>query len=214
MGHGRPVGPDAGRGGLAGAWSVCRSGSVAGPLVYRRGRLVAGQYQNSTFKPSFTMDLPAGWVGRRNYIDGMAIGRDDMARSELDVGKIQTVSPDGCVRSDFVAIGQTARDLVSWLQHHKALKTSNLRAVNLAGYSGLQIDVEVRKAPSCPPFPPTRVYLFGIGQDSFSMSTTDKLTFTVLDVNGTPVTIIYGGPPEEGFKAAAQPIVDSIRFTP
>ena len=104
---------------------------------------------------------------------------------------------------------------MTWLQRNKALKTSNLRPINKAGYSGLQIDVEVGKAPKCegPPFT-KRIYLFGIGQDSFSMATTDKLTFAILDVAGTPVTIIYGGPPEEGFKAAAQPIVDSIQFSP
>ena len=85
---------------------IASPGPSAGLAVYHRGRLDAGQYRDSTFNPAFTMDLPAGWVGRRNFIDGMAIGREDMARSELDVGKIQTVSPDGCVRSDFVAIGR------------------------------------------------------------------------------------------------------------
>ena len=189
-------------------------GASAGLAEYHRGRLDAGHYRESTFAPVFTMDLPSGWDGRRNYIDAMAMGRPDMPRSELDVGKIQTVSPDGCARADFVAIGQTPLDLVTWLQHHKLLKTSNLQAVNLAGYSGLKIDVQVRKSPTCPDRPQQHVDLFGIGQDSFGMGTTDQLTFVVLDVKGTPVTIIYGGPPEEGFKAAAQPIVDSIKFSP
>ncbi len=188
-------------------------GPSVAALAYHRGRLDPGLYQDTTFQPSFSFTLPPGWEGRRNYIDGVGLGRTDKQRSELDVGKVQTVFPDGCVGTEAVPIGRQPADLIAWLRGLNLLKTSNLRPINLGGYSGLRIDIEAAATPpNCPGGP--RLWLFPSGEDIVWMSKGDRYTLMVLDVRGTPVTFLYGGAPAEGFNALAEPIVQSVRFLP
>jgi WD40 repeat protein len=181
-------------------------------LTYHRGRLDAGTYIDDTFQPTFKMTLPSGWEGRRNYVDGVAFGAGGMPGSEFDIGKVQTVFPNGCVRDEPIPIGRAPVDLINWLRSLKLLKTSALHPVNLAGYSGLQVDVLAIATRECVGAP--RVWLFEVGQDVVWLRKNDEITIVVIDVRGTPVTMLYGGPAAEGFKPLGKQVLDTIEFMP
>jgi hypothetical protein len=183
------------------------------PTPFHRGRLQPGTYLDALFQPPFAFTVADGWIGFRNYIDGLSLTRQDKPLSSLDMGKIQAVLKTSCLDSESVPLGAAPRDVIDWLRANKYLKTSVLRPVNVGGYSGLSIAADVVAVPDCR-MGPNRLWLFFGGSDNYWLRKGDHAEFTVIDVRGTVVTIIAGGASAEGFAALAGPVVRSLDFDP
>jgi len=114
------------------------------------------------------------------------------------------------------------KDLVGWLQHHPALKTSKPEPVTVGGVKGEQLDVLVKnvskeyfldeECPDCLDIAPVRnenapAILFEEGNK--------RKVFVLEDVKGETVMIWFAAPPEEfdEFAPEAQKVVDSVKWS-
>jgi hypothetical protein len=120
--------------------------------------------------------------------------------------------------------GHTVQDFVDFLQAHPGLDTTDPVPVEVDGYKGQSIDfsVAVTWTTTCPDRTGPFVLLLtdtGVpAKRALGYESDRRARWDILDVNGETVIIerdvsSYGGKFDEA-AAAAQPIIDSIRFTP
>jgi hypothetical protein len=201
-------------GAVAGPRASPAPGSSIPPVVYERGPLAPGRYVADKFQPPFEFTVGEGWYGRRNYVDAVVIAPIDADPPvELDAGRIQVVLTGPCPDAPTQALGPAPRDLLAWLQSRKDIVVSQPQPVNMAGRTGIAVDVTVAEgATPCEADSP--FFLFRTGQDIYWMRPGDKSRFVAVDVGGTTVTFTLTGY-EEGFDefvALSQPVLDSIVF--
>jgi hypothetical protein len=113
-------------------------------------------------------------------------------------------------------IGSATRDVVDWVSRQKILEVGQPQPVNVAGTTGLQLDVTPSGplADICPDAVGHRLHLFQAGNDSVWVRDGQKMRIIALDVRGTTLTILAGGP-EATFDVAMarfQPILDGLAF--
>ena len=114
------------------------------------------------------------------------------------------------------------KDLVGWLQHHPALKTSKPEPVTVGGVKGEQLYVLVKnvskdyfldgECPVCLDIAPVKnenapAILFEEGNK--------RKVFVLEDVKGETVMIWFAAPPDEfdEFAPEAQKVVDSVKWS-
>jgi class 3 adenylate cyclase len=204
------------------------AGASPAPSAFHRGRLDAGEFFTDQLTPKVSFRLDEGWSGYISTPDeivfqerGGPIGATGGTLIEVTIAKLQEAYDPPCIQDQPpvpTLVGPTTRDLITWLAGVKLIKVSVPEPVNLAGLSGLQFDL----TPSgpmdtiCPNGAGHRLHLFQAGNDSVWVRDGQKLRVTALDVNGTTMTILAGGPAND-FDAAMTrlaPIIGSIRFTP
>ena len=121
-------------------------------------------------------------------------------------------------------VGRTVQDFIDFVQTHPGLDTTDPTPVEVDGYRGQSIDLSVASTwtTRCPNHLGPFVLLLtdtGVPAKRALGYEADQLArWDILDVNGETVIIeravsSYGGKFDEA-AAAAQPIIDSIRFTP
>jgi DNA-binding SARP family transcriptional activator len=198
------------------------------PVALLPGRYTPASFQLAT---EFQIVRP-GWMLDREYADGFSLFQrenvDAPVVGYLGAAFVQVVLDSPCLDAKTHALPRDPTALIDWLETNAWLSVSNPEPVNLAGYSGLRVDVSQAKSPkgTCDysgiPEPEqgeiaTQVYIFVFGEDNFHVDVGEKLRLLVLDVAGKPVTLLVGVPDATNFDSfleGVQPILDSLKFSP
>jgi hypothetical protein len=190
------------------------------------GLLPAGDHTSGTFSVPFTFTTPEGWVNRvdisRAYKMDTSAG---ITTPILVMSKVAIAeqTPE-CGPTAKASAGHSVQDIVDFLRTHPGLDTTDPVPVEVGGYKGQSIALGVASSwtATCPdhtgPFvllltdtevPAGRV----LGYEEIQRAKWD-----ILDVNGETVIVERAGnsfgSSFDGAAAAAQPIIDSIKFTP
>ena len=188
-------------------------------------------YRFDTFRPATQFEIPEpGWRAVAEYVDGWSIILQDDPNQEgidggIDAGLVQVVYDTPCLEAARTAIPDGVFELIDWLSANNALTVSDPYPTTLGGYSGVYVDISSKGTPDCP-MPPDmepevwdrmkdRTYLFPIADNFFWIKPEDRLRIYVMDVEGTPVSIMAStidAGAFDGFIERARPILDSISF--
>jgi hypothetical protein len=183
--------------------------------------LAAGNYDSVMLEPGISYALPSGWeqyADTRTWFETSPPGhRGTIA---IFVRPKAAKPTTGCVALADAAVGPKASDLVAWISAHPALAVSKPSAASVAGLPGKVIDVALDPTwtDECPwdyERPGTSLLLFGdTGTDVWGVTGDQHLRLYIADLPGGGTFVIdidhfYGWDLEE-FRAAAQPIVESI----
>jgi hypothetical protein len=189
------------------------------PLPKEPGTLSPGQYHSVKFKPSLSFKVGKGWSNSANEAsDFIELGYEgETGVNYLTFGNVKEVYKPGTLEEV-----DAPKDLVGWLQHHPALKTSKPEPVTVGGVKGEQLDVLVKnvskdyfldgECPICLDIAPVKnenapAILFEEGNK--------RKVFVLEDVKGETVMIWFAAPPEEfdEFAPEAQKVVDSVKWS-
>jgi class 3 adenylate cyclase/dipeptidyl aminopeptidase/acylaminoacyl peptidase len=186
-------------------------GATPATQAFHLGELAPGPYQTEVFRPRTRFVVGPGWEGGRNNVDDFALVL--VAGGEIDAGVIQVVVDGPCLDSPTETIGPSPRDLITHLQGNRYLTVSDPFPINVAGHSGLRVDVDVAKLPTekdCQFFRP-RVPLFIVGDGTYSLLETEHIRVVSIDVGGQPVTFLFNREPDS-FLQQMQAVIDSLTF--
>lgn len=175
------------------------------------GELEAGTYDIRVFQPNVRLTVPAGWQGLRDNVDDFGFGPLD--GGEVDAGLIQVVIDGPCLESPTKTIGSAPRDLIGGLQANPFLKVDSALPINLAGRSGLRVDIDVAKLPTeaeCPNARP-RIPLFLVGGGLYSLLKDEQIRVVALDAGGKTVSFFFNRMPDP-FLEEAQSVINTITF--
>jgi len=104
-------------------------------------------------------------------------------------------------------IDPTASALVDWLEHRPYLTVTEPTPVNVAGYTGLGVEVEQARPPGadCPvpndSFEAERVYLYPTAGESFFLGPKEKVKLLAIETGGPPLSLVFGTPDESRYRA-------------
>jgi hypothetical protein len=126
-------------------------------------------YRWNSFRPILVFRIDPGWTDRSWYPViatsdftqlvvarvGVSAAYEDVAKiwpglAFLSFARVQTVVGNPCDPGDtssYQLVGGRPSDMMSWLSGHRFLAASNLQPVELAGFSGLSVDVTVKGDP-------------------------------------------------------------------
>ena len=204
------------------------------PVPLRRGPLLPGTYVGNPFDSvRWTVTVPAGLESvddARLFPSGVGLGAPNgIGLAILDAGDLYSDpchGPTGDVDS-----GQSADDLVNAIHAQTAYVSSAPRAVNVAGYAGRQIEVQVPKSvelASCTtnggdPSVPSGDGGWFIWESAkpgqpnvFAQGPENRFHVRAVDVSGRRIVVLtedFGGT-SPGDLATMQTIIDSIEITP
>jgi hypothetical protein len=190
------------------------------------GLLPAGTHASGSFSVPFTFTTPDGWVNRadipRAYTMDTSAGITAAVRvwSKIAIAE-QTPECGPIVKA---GAGHSVQDIVSFLRTHPGLDTTEPRPVEVDGYKGQSVDLGIASTwrTTCPDHTGPFVLLLTDtdvpASRALGYEETQRSRWDILDVNGETVIIArdgsnYGNQFGDA-AAAAQPIIDSIRFTP
>lgn|GEM_PF-2356259 len=170
------------------------------PVSLEQGR----PYRFTHLEPVVTFEVPDdGWSAYRDYLDAAGLLIEDIGEElpaeegmhmigGVDFGRIQVVYAQPCVGADTRLLASTPGAVAEWLEESAMLETSAARPVNVAGYSGIQVDVLLPEGTDpCPSDDAGEVaYLFPLGEDEYWLAPGERLRLTTLDVAGRPFTIL------------------------
>jgi class 3 adenylate cyclase/dipeptidyl aminopeptidase/acylaminoacyl peptidase len=186
-------------------------GATPATRAFHLGELEPGRYETEIFLPRTRFVVGPGWEGGRNNVDDISLQL--IAGGEIDAGVIQVV-PDGpCLDSPTKTVGPAPRDLVAELQGNPFLIVSDPFPINVAGRSGLRVDVDVARLPTaqdCQFFRP-RLPVFIVGGGTYQLLETEHIRVVAIDVGGRTVTFLFSREPGS-FLQATQAVIDSLEF--
>jgi hypothetical protein len=198
---------------------VCDNGTTG-----CRGRLQPGAYTSRNFQPSFGYTVPSGWA---NWLDFASTYSLNPPADKFSFGLYSQVAiPDQdatCTPTRKAGVGNAVADWVDFLTRHPGLVAETPVAVNVGGYAGFSI--KFARADSW-----TRTCPNSIGPAIFVVTDSgavpnrrlfvddQQVTFWILDVAGETVILHVDSAPSAAVHladlGAAQPVIDSIVFTP
>ena len=164
---------------------------TAQPVVI--GPLPVGAYSPPAFQPSFTFRIAdAGWTANRDVPELFALIREASPRGSIYFARVREVLPDPCIQGGEGATGPTSPDVIAELSSLAHVELSGLRTVEISGVSGRQLDVTIDSGAlaACGGLVGAEVALFGIGDEVWSASPSERFRVIVLDVGADPVTIL------------------------
>lgn len=190
------------------------------------GLLPAGEHTSGSFNVPFTFTTPEGWVNRvdipRAYkMDTMSgITTPILVMSKVAIAE-QTPECGPVAKS---GAGHSVQDIVDFLRTHPGLDTTDPAPVEVGGYKGQSIAFGVASTwtATCPDHTGPFVLLLTDTEvpagRALGYEEIQRARWDILDVNGETVIIERAGnsfaSSFDGAAAAAQPIIDSIKFTP
>jgi hypothetical protein len=188
------------------------------------GPLAAGQHTSTKFLLTLTFTTPDGWVNvrdiRRTYelkTNGLGTPIEVMG---LNAIAEQTASC-GPVRK--AGVGSSVQDIIAALKTHPGLVTTDPVPADVDGFKGQTIDFGIASTwdKKCPDdsINPTVLLLTDTGEPpgrAIGYLSNQRVRWTVIDVNGETVIIERVGDISQfdASIAAAQPIVDTFKFSP
>ena len=191
------------------------------------GPIAAGDHASANFIVPMTYRTPDGWVNVRDMNRTYALSTNSGLASPIEVLAMnaiadQTASCDPIKKS---GVGSTVQDFVDYLRGHPGLVTSAPVPAEVDGFKGQTIDFNVASTwdKLCPSdSDPFVLLLTDTGQPpgrALGYHGDERVRWIILDVRGTTVIIeatapIVGGTDFATAVAAAQPVIDSIKFSP
>jgi hypothetical protein len=120
------------------------------------GALEPGTYQTTTFEPSFTYTVPAGWWNTQdtpgNYLllpPGESLSTFGVDQADF-IGVFASVAaPAGCQEYPDPSVPSTVEGYVGWLRAQPTLVVSEPTPVVVGGLDGTQVDVALSDAAAC-----------------------------------------------------------------
>lgn len=185
------------------------------------GPLTAGEHASRHFVVPFTFRTPEAWVNTSDIDRAYSLQTGAGIATPVQVmGMITLVDQDTtCGLPGKADVGNTVEDVVGYLQSHPLFTVSDPVPVEVGGYRGTSIDfsADVLQAGSCR-WPTLLTDADAPYVRRSVHPATEQVRWDVLDVNGETVIIERVGASASGkfeeAAAAAQPIIDSIRFMP
>lgn len=183
------------------------------------GPLDAGTYTTTTFQPSITYTVPAGWV------DGEDLPGNFLLQLENDPRYIgiyrDGTAPLGCEDTGVPGVGHSIDAWADWLTSHPGLVTSEPQPVSVGGLDGVYLDIGLDPGwtTACPFSGGNPVLPFIVGD---GISSLQHVLFRgleerlyLLDYHGGNVAIEIG--PEgagslDDWLKVVDPVIDSIQF--
>ncbi len=185
------------------------------------GPLAAGAHSSAQLVPPISFSVPNGWENVADTTENYWL-RSSSGGAEVRVYThvaIADQTPD-CAAAKKAGVGNAVQDWIDYLGTHPGLAMTAPVPARVGGYDGqtVQISVKPTWTQTCPfdtsrPFVvvltdswnPTRVQ--GLGADG-------DMHLTFLDVGGQTVIVDSDGSSADmpTLLAAAQPVIDSIRF--
>ncbi len=156
-----------------------------------------GTYRSALFEPTVGLYIGTGWEATADDPDLVELRRQTTPRGAPDgfvsFARVRLGYMGSCETSPTELLGTGPEALVRWLQARKDLHVSAPVPVNLAGTSGLQMDVTAGpRPPTCPDRAPgteDAYYLFQIGSSPFFLTPGETARLTALDVGGATVLL-------------------------
>ena len=195
-----------------------------GAWVLHDGALVPHTYFTRPFGPpiagmTFTFDVPDGWYGFAPYGAFPAEGTGAPGGMGLGIGMVERLYSDPCkgesspgvTATGDVVVGPTVDDLAAAFQAQTAYVASAPASVDLGGYSGKRIDLQLPADLPCAAeqFRPWEGSIYAQGPG-------DRWHVWILDVEGVRVVVLardFAATPAED-RAELMGIVDSFQITP
>jgi hypothetical protein len=199
----------------------------AWPLT--NGPLVAHEYFVRPYGPpndsmTFTFDVPDGWEG---FIPGgsdvtsvlPATGAGGPTGMAFGIGLVERIYSDPCKAEDSrglptvgdVDVGPTVEDLATAFREVTAYEASAPVDVELGGYSGLRVDLQLPLEFGC-----RSDKFFPWEGSAYAQGPGDRWHLWILDVEGVRAVVLardFAATPAED-QAELQSIVDSLQITP
>jgi len=193
------------------------------------GPLAAGEHASTNFQPALTFKTPDGWENDADKAHAYNL----VARSAAPFPHILVMSnlaiadqTASCEPARKAGAGNSVQDWIDFLTNHPGLVVSEPVPVEVGGSKGQS--VEVRLAPTwtqlCPYLKNTSPYAFFLTDSGATptrlrgIEAVDAVYLTFLDVGGETVVTWVQSVPDPTLMAsiiaAAQPVIDSMRFTP
>jgi hypothetical protein len=184
------------------------------------GPLEAGTYGSYSVGPAITFTVDEGWIALPDIPDlGWGLLRLPAAAPAVLSFTVfdGTVPADPCSAQseDSIAIGATPEALFEDFAANPNLVTSAPEPIELAGHTGLVMDVATLDLMTCEP---PVVVLWSVGlEGGFVLEAGEEARFIALDVDGRIVIVsmeTYPGADLDAFIEDSQPVIDSVTFGP
>ena len=203
--------------------------------------LSPGRYEARTFSPDFTFTVGEGWSAKTEeptFLDLIPPGAGPVEgtsyHSTLAFNNIETViKPEKQDELKDPATGELVSnsdvnkglevpapdDIITWLQEHPYLETSEAQPVTIGDKPGIQIDAEVKPVPNkyseiCKGAP--CVVLFNARGSYVTLPAGGKSRLTILkDVQGRTVIIgsnAYPGSDFDNIVAQTKKVLETVKF--
>ena len=206
----------------AAAGAIACEGDTTGCL----GPIAAGDHASANFIIPFTYRTPDGWVNGRDTNRSYALRANAGLASPIEVLAMNAIADQtaSCGPTKKSGVGSTVQDFVDYLRGHPGLVTSAPVPADVDGFKGQSIDFSLASTwdKRCPSdTDPFVLLLTDTGQPpgrTLGYHADERVRWIILDVRGTTVIIeatapIVGGTDFPTQVAAAQPVIDSIKFS-
>lgn len=216
------------------------SPSPAGTCVAGQGRclgvLAPGTYRGGDFRPTVEFTVPEGWAKTQDVLwqlDLQSVGGGQYSYPDnttfhdgisLFLGPVPAAS---ATHDAVLGVGLTAHDLATWLSKHADLVATGLTPVSIGGVSGYRINLSLPVGPRSAPDHCTAdhgeprceslfVGDFSGGRYGFGLVGPESAVVYLLDAPGDVTVMVViddvDGVDPAGLRAAATPVVESLRF--
>lgn len=189
------------------------------------GPLALGEHAATNFLLGLSFTTPEGWVNVRDIRRTYGLNQANALATEIEVMGLNAIADqtEACGAVAKPGVGSSVQDLITAVQTHPGLLAKPPVAAELDGFQGQSIDFTV--APNwdkhCPDdlIDPVVLLLTDTGNPpgrAIGYHIDQRVRWIVLDVRGETIIVELVGPSAESSfdssVAAAQPIVDSLRF--
>jgi hypothetical protein len=200
---------------LAGGSTVApRDFPVPTPGLNRE--LEPGLYRAEATLGGITFHADDGWRVVRYDPDVLGLSRTEAPLGLVSVQRIQAVSDTGCPGASMRPVDQAPETIAEWLSEAEFLAAGPADAVNIRGRAGIEVESTVVPAErdACEGDDPTEMLVLHSGDTDLRAAPGDRMTFFILDVGGTPVTIVEHSNAEHAaaFPSVARELVETIEF--
>ena len=192
------------------------------------GPLNAGEHQAANFLLELTFTTPDGWVNTRDIRRTYGLEMPTGLGANIEVMGMNAIAEqtESCGPVPKTGVGSSIQDFITAVQTHPGLVASDPVPAELDGFQGQSIDFVTdsswdRMCPEIDPFVPVVLMLTDTGEPpgrAIAYHSDQRIRWIVLDVRGETVIVELVGPVAEtsflSSVAAAQSIVDSLRFGP
>jgi len=207
------------------------AGSAASPFACGgettgcAGPLAPGEHSATNFLLGLTLVTPEGWVNVRDIRRTYGLEQTSGLGAEIEVMGLNAIAEqtEACGPLAKPGVGSTVEDFIAAVQTHPGLVGAAPVPAELDGFRGQAIDFTVASTwgTMCPDdsINPTVLMLTDTGDPpgrAIGYHSDQRVRWIVVDVRGEAIIVELVGPvAESSFSssvAAAQPIVDSLRF--
>ena len=166
--------------------------STAQPVVV--GELNVARYASTQFQPPVTFDIgDPGWAANGDDPDMLGLIREDSPRGSVYFLRVNEVVQSPC--TDAGQGGQprpATPDVIAELKALTHLSVEPPTPVQVGGYNGQQVEIAVSDGAlaACAGLAGAEVSLFGVGNDTWRVSSGERFRLISVTVGNEPVTIV------------------------